>query len=342
VHGAVTAAALRFVPDAARLRYVDAGGDAAAVPGERLPATARLMEWVARLNGFLREALDNYAACPGYCTGEAAAGVGATAGGADAGEGGDAVGTGGAGGAGGVGGAGAWRCGADAATAVQSHGATAGQTVVITTFVTAAGAVEPLAPDVERYLLDNGVRHVFVGHKPVGDSPLVFSSAKEQGGGVGGGGGGGELGEQQQQQQQQRTDTLLGDGSVFWQAAAVEVLMCDTSYADQAARGRGCAAHSVALDLRASDVRVRGTLHTGERVDFLTSDPLVGAALPGGWRVKAKQPPLAAAAVVVDGGGGGDGGAGRYWLAKTEGRSTEYEWAAEDEVRRRLSSIFSS
>ena len=97
----------------------------------------------------------------------------------------------------------------------------------------------------------------------------------------------------------------------------------------------------MALDLRASDVRVRGTLHTGERVDFLTSDPLVGAALPGGWRVKAKQqqPPLAAAA---EDGGGGDGGAGRYWLAKTEGRSTEYEWAAEDEVRRRLSSIFSS
>ena len=82
----------------------------------------------------------------------------------------------------------------------------------------------------------------------------------------------GGLGEHQQQQQQQRTDTLLG-GSVFWQAAAVDVLLCDKSYADQAARGRGCAAHSVALHLRASDVRVRGTLHTGDRVDFLSSDP---------------------------------------------------------------------
>ena len=92
----------------------------------------------------------------------------------------------------------------------------------------------------------------------------------------------GGLGEHQQQQQQQRTDTLLG-GSVFWQAAAVDVLLCDKSYADQAARGRGCAAHSVALHLRASDVRVRGTQHAGDRVDFLTSDPLVGAALPGGW-----------------------------------------------------------
>ena len=33
------------------------------------------------------------------------------------------------------------------------------------------------------------------------------------------------------------------------QAAAVDVLMCDKSYADQAARGRGCAAHNVALHL---------------------------------------------------------------------------------------------
>ena len=56
--------------------------------------------------------------------------------------------------------------------------------------------------------------------------------------------------------------------------------MADTSFSDPGAPdNRGGAAHEVIMDSQTGDCRIHGVLSDGTRVDFFTSDPLIGREL---------------------------------------------------------------
>eukprot|EP00854_Cymbomonas_tetramitiformis_P003742 gene3742-4681_t len=151
VHGAITAESMGFVPDAIELGYFDrdSGGalvsSAEEVPGRMLPEGHTVHEWVEQLNLFAQAALDDFERDPTWHPQtDSKAGL---------------------------------RRGGQALIGFQSRAATCGRNVVVTTFMEKSaqgGKVTPVADEVVQYLNGSGIHRVVVGHKPVGDSPLII------------------------------------------------------------------------------------------------------------------------------------------------------------------------
>ena len=138
VHGAPTPASLGFTPSLA-VGYRKATS-ASAVPGARAPMGARgaVEAWVAGLNAFARDALDEFARAPEWDRARA-------------------------------------RRGGEALMAWQSSPASCGQTPVVASYLQ-RGEMKPVPIEVTRALRASGIARVCVGHKPCGDCPLVLYS----------------------------------------------------------------------------------------------------------------------------------------------------------------------
>ena len=165
---------------------------------------------------------------------------------------------------------------------------------------------DPRDPVVAEWLLAAGVRRVVVGHKPSGDSPAVLSSAY----------------------------------------TGVEVLSCDTSYADLAndkATGRGqsmacliirgeslernaATVSGVLADGRAHEATLATLSSAGVGEDVPSDDPHVGTELDGGWWVKARLLDDGSEKGAEAGAAEGKGSVGRsYRLCQGEGRTVNYK-----------------
>ena len=152
--------------------------------------------------------------------------------------------------------------GGQAIVAYQSRPATRGKTVCVTSFVE-AGVVLPIDDVVTQYLTRNGIHRVCVGHKPVGDSPLVL--------------------------QTHAFEVIMADTSYS-----------DIRVAD--GRGVAAAEVVIEGDADVAAARVHGVLHDGQEYDFVlprrgagirpatddAGDRFVGYCTVDGWWVKAR------------------------------------------------------
>eukprot|EP00750_Incisomonas_marina_P000282 INCI10217.2.p1 GENE.INCI10217.2~~INCI10217.2.p1 ORF type:complete len:758 (-),score=96.23 INCI10217.2:293-2566(-) len=190
--------------------------------------------------------------------------------------------------------------GGEALMAYQSTPATGGRSVVVTAYMRGSH-VNHLGPEACRFLLRGNpqdgkasVRRIVVGHKPVGVAPMILK---------------------------------FGSGHTFAAASTgndeagqpdeVEVIAADTSFSDpSAADNRGRAVHEVLIhNVRISDVcpkpfqssssarpqvkstptdsrseaRIHGVLPDGQRVNFFTSDELIGRRTSSDWWVIGKK-----------------------------------------------------
>ena len=183
------------------------------------------------------------------------------------------------------------RRGGEALLAYAHRAATGGRSCMVTTFLNADGTLPATVPDhgAAGWLAASGIERVVVGHKPVGQSPIVLR------GGVGGSG------------------------------SDVEIVMGDTRYSDpRAADGRGCARSAVTIEgpsLAHNRVRVSGLLNDGRTHAFLLpscgerpfcdaigdtdTDAFVGRRLSGDWLVRTR----------LDG-DGDHGSSARYMLSR--------------------------
>ena len=170
---------------------------------------------------------------------------------------------------------------------------------------------DPRDPVVAEWLLAAGVRRIVVGHKPSGDSPAVLSSSY----------------------------------------TGVEVLSCDTSYADLAndkRTGRGKAISWVRIegesldrnaatvsgclaDGRAHEATLATLSSAGQADDVPGDEPHVGTELEDGWWVKARLLNADAPGTASNGGEkaklGGEGQAAgqTYHLCQGEGRTVNHK-----------------
>jgi hypothetical protein len=240
VHGAVADRSAGFVPDLAT-RWADNGG---ANTGRDCRAEgASAHEWLAALAAFKEAALAQWAAAPQW----------------------DAA---------------RERRGGEALMAYAHRAATGGRSCMVSTFLGDDGGV-PAAPLPARataeWLAASGIERVVVGHKPVGQCPLVLRASPSAGG---------------------RAARSL--------PAGLEVCMADTSYSDlSAVGGRGVARSAVTIEgpsLTHNRLRVSGLLSDGRAIAYRLpycsgcgsgegggGDRWVGRRLPAGnWVVRAR------------------------------------------------------
>jgi len=140
IHGGIDEKACLFVPDVKKLSYFDRNtGDPVIdesddIPGYYMNHTTSVHEWIDKLNEFVVDSIQDYCSAP-FWTEEG-------------------------------------QRGGEALMAYQCERATQGRTVV---FISAfsSGNVAPISEEAQSYLISNGIQRVVVGHRPVGDSPLI-------------------------------------------------------------------------------------------------------------------------------------------------------------------------
>eukprot|EP00913_Durusdinium_trenchii_P021482 g20189.t2 len=138
VHGGIPKDALRWIPSH-DMRYV--APEPGAEPGGSSLASDRLIDWVEAMNRFLHEGLQSHRAQPLFCHSETRA------------------------------------RGGEALLVLTSTPACFRRSVVVESLLE-GGMPTTLHPEVEEFLASDGVRAVFCGHKPCGDSPFVVRGEK--------------------------------------------------------------------------------------------------------------------------------------------------------------------
>ncbi|CAK9034759.1 unnamed protein product [Durusdinium trenchii] len=213
VHGGIPKDALRWIPSH-DMRYV--APEPGAEPGGSSLASDRLIDWVEAMNRFLHEGLQSHRAQPLFCHSETRA------------------------------------RGGEALLVLTSTPACFRRSVVVESLLE-GGMPTTLHPEVEEFLASDGVRAVFCGHKPCGDSPFVVRGEKV---------------------------SFLHCDTTY----------SDPRAPDQ--RGRAVAAVTAVSSGESACVRIRGCLADGDEYDFCLfgpdGDPFVGRRTPDHGYVKAR------------------------------------------------------